>query len=302
MSNPYAYYEDELPAQKAEIDFTDSADSGEGVFYEPRVPIQLQLKRGMFGGRFVLETTRDQCEISGESLPEPIVISRNQAPDQIRVKSNKLIVYTDDRRKHSFRYRGDKYQALTRARLETWAKQRWDDAPGLAYQSVWELLKKNVIYPVLHSMIFLTVLQGAFVLWLILAMTLNTPRFDAELLMIAIVGLLMYAVPPMVTMALAVVLWMRQIWGLYATALLSFFPLIIGIFMLFLPHAVVSTNVIAALFMIIPLAIIGSCFQAMLRYHRQVSRLEHENSTPTTSSGSSGHLFDQNNQITINIK
>ena len=279
MSNPYAYYEEELPVKKAEIDFTESANTGEGIYYEPRVPIQLQLKRGMFGGKFVLEATRDQCEISGESLPVPIVISRNLAPDQIRMKSNKLIVYTDDRRKYSFHFRGDKYQALTRARLETWAKQRWDDAPGLAYQSVWELLKKNVIYPVLHSMIFLTVLQGAFVLWLILAMALSVPQFNVELLLFAIVGLLMYAIPPAVTLALAIVLRMRQIWGLYATALLSFFPLLFGIAMFFLPHGTTSGYVVAALFTLIPLAVIGSCFQTMLRYHRQISRLEHENST-----------------------
>ena len=282
MSNPFAYYEDELPVKKAEIDFTASADTGEGVFYEPRMPIQLQLKRGVFGGRFVLEITRDQCEISGESLIESIVISRNQAPDQIRMKNNKLIVYTDDRRKYSFHFSSDKYQALTRARLETWAKQRWSDAPGLAYQSVWELLKKNVIYPVLHSMIFLTVLQGAFVLLIILSMAFAAPRFNVEILLLAIVSVLMYAIPPAVTLALAIVLWMRQIWGLYATVLLSFFPLMLGIFMFFIPHGVTSGYVIAVFFTVIPLAVIGSCFQAMIRYHRQIDRLEHENSTPNT--------------------
>jgi len=280
MSNPFAYYEEELPVKKADIGFTESADTGEGIYYEPRVPIQLQLKRGMFGGRFVLEATRDQCEISEESLPAPIVISRNHAPDQIRVKSNKLIVYTDDRRKHSFRFRGGKYQALQRARLETWAKQRWSDAPGLAYQSVWELLKKNVIYPVLHSMIFLTILQGAFVLFIALSMVIAGPQLNAELLLFGLVGVLVYAIPPMVTMALAIALWMRQIWGLYATALFSFFPLLLGIIMFFIPHGVTSGYVIAVLFTVIPLAVIGSCFQAMLRYHRQVNRLEHENSSP----------------------
>ena len=282
MSNPFAYYEDESPVKRAEIDFTASADTGEGIYYEPRLPIQLQLKRGMFGGRFVLEATRDQCEISGESLPEQIVISRNQAPDQIRMKSNKMVVYTDDRRKYSFRFRGDKYQALMRARLETWAKQRWDDAPGLAYQSVLELLKKNAIYPVLHSMIFLTVLQGAFVLFIGLSMAFIGPRFNAEILLFALLGVLIYAIPPMVTLALAIVLWMRQIWGLYATALLSLFPLMLGIFMFFLPHAQVGAYVVAALSTLIPLAVIGSCFQAMIRYHRQINRLEHENSTPVT--------------------
>ena len=227
----------------------------------------------------MLEAARDQCEISGESLMEPIVISRNLAPDQIRMKSNKLIVYTDDRRKYSFRFQGDKYQALTRARLETWAKHRWDDAPGLAYQSVCELLKKNVIYSILHSMIFLTVLQGAFVLFIGLSMAIAGPQFNAEFLLVALLGVLMYAIPPMVTLALAIVLWMRQIWGLYATSLLSFFPLLFGIAMFFLPHGTTSGYVVAALFTLIPLAVIGSCFQTMLRYHRQISRLEHENST-----------------------
>ena len=294
MSNPFAYYEESLPVRQAEIGFNESADSGEGTSHEPRVPIVLPLKRGMFGGHTTLEATRDQCEISGESLAEPIVVSREEAANGIKVKSNKLIIRTDDGRKYSFRYRRDKQRELMLARLETWRRQRWHDAAAGAYESVSELLKKHVIRITLHNMIALTVLQGLPVLIMLLFMLagLLTGQMPGgtEILLFALVGTLFYAIPPTVTLALSVALWMRQIWALYATIILSFVPLGIGILGLF-GFIIQATNpvmmndasflgamiFVMVIIILISVAVVGGAVWAILRYNALKATLEYDN-------------------------
>jgi len=276
MSNPYAYYEESLPLKQAEIGFTESADSGEGTLHEPRVPIVLPLKRGMFGGRVMLEATRDQCEISGGSLTEPIVVLREDAAERMRLKTRKLVVRTEDGRKHSFGYGRDKHRELTLARLETWRRQRWHDAAGIAYESVSELLKKNVINPMLYNVIVLTALQSLVVMYIIIVAFRAIQDRGSEMVLMMLLVVLMYAIPPMVTFALAVALWMRQIWAVYMTLILSFVPLGLSIFMFIFSLSLndAQSSYIMLFPTLLAVAIIGSSIRVILRYNSQNAALE----------------------------
>ncbi|MCL2117481.1 MAG: hypothetical protein FWH27_03535 [Planctomycetaceae bacterium] len=307
MSNPFAYYEESLPVRQAEIGFDESADTGEGTSHEPRVPIVLPLKRGLFGGHVILEATRDQCEISGDVLAEPMVILREEAIEQMRVKSNKLVVYTSDGRKSSFRCRRDKHRELSLARLETWRRQRWHDAAGMAYQSVSELLKKNVIRPVLRDMIALTILHVLFMMFCLL-MSLGQLGQN-EMIVFLLVAVLIYAIPPTVTFALALALGMRQIWAVYATLALSLVPLGLGCLVLaalLRPDRIYWANptglfiVIVGVMILLPATVICNCIRAIVRYHSLKAVMEHERHEQSFQS--SGRLFDQNNRITIDLK
>ena len=291
MSNPFAYYEESLPVRQANIGFNESAESGEGTSHEPRVPIVLPLKRGMFGRHVTLEATRDQCEISGGSLSEPVVISREEAATGLKLKSNKLIVRTGDGRKYKFRFRRDKQRELMLARLETWRRQRWHDAAAGAYESVSELLKKHVIRITLHNMIALTVLQALPVLFILAFGFVAVQRGGMEMLLFALVGVLAYAIPSGVTLALAIALGMRQIWALYATLLLSFVPLGLGfltLFGIFIQARamngmvnngadVLPVSIFVFLILLIPIAVIGSCIRAILRYNALKAALDYDN-------------------------
>ena len=293
MSNPYAYYEESQPVRQAEIGFNESAESGEGRLHEPRVPIVLPLKRGMFGSHVTLEATRDHCEISGGSLSEPVVISREEAVKGMKLKSNKLIIRTGDGRKFSFRYRRDKQRELMLARLETWRHQRWHDAAAGAYESVFELLKKHVTRITLHNMIALTVLQGLPVLIMLvfglMAIRMAVQKGGFEMLLLFLVGILFYAIPAGVTLVLAVALGMRQIWALYATLLLSLVPLgggFIGLFGLvsqfvfqvnnpgmvnnagiMMEPGLLAGGICVCFLILISATVIGSCIRAIFRYN-----------------------------------
>ena len=303
MSNPYAYYEESLPVKRAEIGFDEVADSGEGTLHEPRVPIVLPLKRGLFGGKATLEATRDQCEISGGSLMEPIVVSREESTERLRLKSRKLIVHTEAGRKYSFRYGRNKRQELALARLETWRRQRWHDAAGRAYESVSELLKKNVIRPLLHKVIVLTVLQSIGVLFIAIGgLVAMQGRLGSDILALILVGVLVYAIPPMVTFALAVALGMRQIWAVYMTMILSFVPL--GLSAIALAFSLAIQEVGSAITMLFPIllavAIIGSSIRVIVRYNSQQAAMENDNHHPPSQAARG--LFDKDNQITIELK
>ena len=304
MSNPYAYYEESLPMKRAEIDFSETADTGEGTWHEPRVPIVVPLKRGLFGGRVTLEATRVQCEISGDSLTEPIVVLRDAAAERMRLKSRKLIVHSDDGRKYSFRYGRDKHRELALARLETWRRQRWHDAAGMAYETVSELLKKNVIRPLLHNVIVLTVLQSLVVLLVLFSMLAAMRRLGSELVVFMVLVVLMYGIPPMVTFALAVALWMRQIWAVYMTLILSFVPLGLSIFMVVFSlsmNVVIAQTLIMLLFPILLAgAIIGSSVRVIARHSPQRAAMEYDNRNPPRPTGRG--LFDKDNHITVELK
>ena len=272
MSNPFAYYEEKPSADLDKIGFGTSIDPNEGILYEPRVPVQLRLKRGIFRKTFLLEVIGDQCVISGDSSPDSIIIPRSDAPNRIRIKSSKLTVSIENGRKKSFRFRRCVNCDLASARLETWAKQRWDSAPGPAYESVWGQLKRNTIYPVLHSMIFLTILQGLLVL-LTISASVASRDFLLGFWYLAVVGVL----GGMGSLFLSVILWMRQIWGLYVTIVLSFFPMMPGIAILFIPHIGIDGYVVAAFIVLVPAAVIGTCIMAIVRYHRQHGQLRRDN-------------------------
>ncbi|MCL2623436.1 MAG: hypothetical protein FWD31_07190 [Planctomycetaceae bacterium] len=294
MSNPYAYYEESLPIRQAEIRFRESADTGEGTSHEPRVPIVVSLKRGLFGGRMTLETDGNRCEISGASLGKPIVVPREEAVDLMQLKSHKLIVRTKRElgdpqragRKYVFRFGRDKHWELALARLETWRRQRWHDAAGPAYEMVSDLLKKNVIRPLLHNVIVLTVLQSIVVLLIVLSLFV-TIQPASEVVLFALVGVLMYGIPPMVTFALAVALGMRQIWAVYMTLILSFVPLGLSIlafaFLLSFNITAVGGTLIVLLFpILLALAIIGSSIRVIVRYNSQRAAMEYDNRIPTS--------------------
>jgi hypothetical protein len=302
MSNPFAYYEENQPVKRTEIGFSETADTGEGTSHEPRVPIVLSLKRGLFGGKVTLEVTRDQCEISGDSLTEPIVVLREDAHDLMRMKNNKLIVRTEDGRKFSFRYGRDKQRELALARLETWHRQRWHDAGGRAYESVSELLKKNVIRPLLHNMIALTVLQSLVVLFIIIGAFVTMWGPGSEFILMMILVVLMYAVPPMVTFALAVALGLRQIWAVYMTMILSFVPLGLCVFTLIMSlflniQAAIATTLTMLIPTLLAVTIIASSIRVIIRYTSQQTTMEYDNRQP--SPPTDRRLFDKDNRIAI---
>jgi len=88
------------------------------------------------------------------------------------------------------------------------------------------LLKQKVIRPVLHRMIFLTIVQLA--LLLILLVTSITDILSRD----HYVVILFYAFPTKMTLALSWLLWRRQIWAIRVTLVLSFLPLLYGILIL----------------------------------------------------------------------
>ena len=91
------------------------------------------------------------------------------------------------------------------------------------------LLEKDVIRPVLHKMIFLTAIQLALLLVLLVTNITNILRRDDDRV------IFIYAFPTMVTLALSLLLWKRHVWAIWMTLVLSFVPLLLGllIFLLF---------------------------------------------------------------------
>jgi hypothetical protein len=289
--NPYAYYETENARRSNMISFSDSAESGEGTDYEPRMPIHLELKKGTFGSA-LLEVTADQCMITSDSLQTPIVILRDDAPVRMRFKNYRLIVRNETGRKFSFRYKRNASQELFRARLETWSKQRWHDAAEESYKSVHSLLKKHVMRPVFANMVILTILHLLALLSLcsFILLPLNHARMEVydELTIgttpILIFTFVIYAIPAMITFGLSLALGMRQVWALYVGVVFSFFPTlfgfwgIIGILINVQSSATVTPEfVIVLLFWIVAVAVTISFLRAIIRFHRQQKQLENEN-------------------------
>ncbi|MDR1491314.1 MAG: Dol-P-Glc:Glc(2)Man(9)GlcNAc(2)-PP-Dol alpha-1,2-glucosyltransferase [Planctomycetaceae bacterium] len=282
--NPYAYYEPQDVHRPNMINFSNSAESGEGTEYEPLTPIRLKLKYGMFGVAS-LEAAADQCEITSNSLSESIVVSRDDAPQRIRFKSYRLIVREETGRKFSFRYKRNAFQELFRARLETWSKQRWHDAAEESYMSVLSLLKKHVIRPVLTNMIVLTILHFLAILSVFAFILLNNNGLPTkDFIFFFVFTFVVYGLPAIATFGLSLALGMRQVWALYVGAVFSLFPT------LFFPLGLVgslnnpqnTSSLIGGIsvffiFWIVAFAVTISFFRAIIRYHRQQKRLEKEN-------------------------
>jgi len=279
--NPYAYYETQDVRRPGMINFSSSAESGEGTDYEPRVPIVIPLKYG-FNGTATLEAA-EECVITFDSPRDPITISRDNAAEQIRFKSYRMIVRDETGRSFSFRYKRDSFQELNRARLETWSKQRWHDAAEESYMSVLSLMKKHIMRPVFINMVVLTVLQTLRILFNCLSLVLffSGQHCNPLSAVVLILETAILAILTFIAFVLSLALWRRQTWALYVGFVCSLLPS----FLILLGFIVILLNenhqfepiVVALLIVIIAFGVTISFLRAMIRYHRQQKRLEKEN-------------------------
>ncbi len=279
MTNPYAYYE-ESPDERQGVIWPDaSTDSGEGRSQEPRLPITLSLTRGRFGGRVTLETTREQCEFTGASLHDSLILSRDEAFTNMRIRGHRILVRLGDGRWYTFRCRRDKFRELSLARLETWRHQRWHDEAEAACQAVADRLRENVIRPVLHYMILVTVFQT-----IISAVAILDSIWDYWLYLRHGVGypqdfyysLIFFMVPPLTTLALAIALSKGRFRAVLVTLVLSIFPLMAGVLYLVAPYPLIGL-VTGSSMIVLASAVIVSCVRSLVRYILLSEVLEFEN-------------------------
>jgi len=133
-------------------------------------------------------------------------------------------------------------------------------------------LKKKVIRPVLLLMVLLTVIQLALLLILLITSITDILRRDHYFV------IFIHAFPTMVTLALSLLLWIRQIRAIWVIIVLSFVPILYGILiLLLLPAArfeegetmieITYFFVTAGLRLLYAPVVIVSCVRALDRYY-----------------------------------
>jgi len=260
MTNPYAYSEE---SAKPMTTWDIEAEAG----HEPVTPFDLSLSRGIFGGRTTLSVFQDRCELSGGSL-DGTVIPRINAAQRIRMTTQTIVIRSESGRRSVFWYKRDKLLELKRARLETWYKQSWGDDRFGANNMVFSLLKRNICAPVIGLLLLFAVMQiGLFMLQVIFFLKgdweENVPT--------AVVLLTIYALPGIISLFFAAMLWLRQIWALVLGAVFSLFPWLVVILLLIAPE--VKIRVIISLLLFVCLLATYSFTNAVARFYSQRKHL-----------------------------
>ena len=249
-TNPFAYTE-ESPLPR---DYSSQHQGQHAQF-----SIYLKHKTGTFSSRpCVMRVTENQAEILGEHLPDPILIDKDEATKQIKLRLLDMIVRNEEGRKYRMIYsKSDTDRALSLARLDAWLRPELTQTPEETYQYLLKRLTHWTCGLVKNWLLCLSVLQFLVLVFLVVLYIVSPPVNAPEGMNLILIFVLAWVVFLIATNLLwLTLLRFGKVGALYG---------VIGVYMLFCLVALVEMNIVG---IVIGAALVSMAFRANSDFRR----------------------------------